>query len=174
MLFLYLFISDKLFVVFMRREPLKKKYFEDLDIDFKDKIVFLDIDGTLAPDSHTNFSPAVLGQIKKIGANNTLYLCTNSRNRERNSLVEKILGVPTIASPYRKPNYRILEAVDTTRKNFTVIGDKFITDFLFAKNIGADFIKVKRLISGQEHFLIKCVYFFDDTACALYKLISFL
>ena len=52
-------------------------------------------------------------------------------------------------------------------KELLVIGDKFLTDGLFAKNIGAEFIKAKRKISGQESILIKLINLFDDLLCLL-------
>jgi predicted HAD superfamily phosphohydrolase YqeG len=46
--------------------------------------------------------------------------------------------------------------------SYLVIGDKFLTDGLFAKNIGGKFIKVQRKVFGQESLLAKLVNFIDD------------
>jgi predicted HAD superfamily phosphohydrolase YqeG len=72
-------------------------------------------------------------------------------------------GVHYLKTGFRKPSRRILEhSTDVEMGKILVIGDKFLTDGLFAKNIGADFIKVKRLSSPCESWLLKIVYLFDD------------
>ncbi len=46
--------------------------------------------------------------------------------------------------------------------NKVVIGDKYISDGLFAVNIGATFKRVSRVLSGKENLSIKFSYLIDD------------
>ena len=144
------------------------QYFEDLSLTMTDRIILLDVDGTLAPDGAATFSPAVVEQIRKLKNNNTVYLCTNTYNQERRRALASALDVPVLDSPQRKPSRQVVRAFDDHAGKFLVIGDKFLTDWLFAKNIGAEFIKVKRRISGQERWFIKIINVVDDVAEAIY------
>ena len=56
-------------------------YFENLNLDFRNKAIFLDVDGTLVPDKSLNFDSAVLRQLEKLKAGNRVFLCTNSKKR---------------------------------------------------------------------------------------------
>lgn len=150
--------------------PYPLRYFEELEINFSDKIVLLDVDGTLTPDSQNNFTPEILLQIEKMKLTNCLYLCTNCRDLDRNKKIEEILGLRIInLNGNRKPSKKILHQFDNREGNFLIIGDKFVIDFLFARNIGADFILVKRKINGQERLLIKLVYLLDNFVYFLTK-----
>jgi predicted HAD superfamily phosphohydrolase YqeG len=138
-------------------------FFEEVTTDFKNRIVFLDVDGTLTNDSSDFFDSKVLRKILMLKKSNQLYLCTNSKNIERNTLIEKNIKLKIINIKYKKPSKKILEELNLNNfKNIVVIGDKWLTDGLFAKNIDADFIKVKRKISGNENFKIKLFNYFDD------------
>lgn len=145
-------------------------YFENLEVDFSGKTVFLDIDGTLLPDTESRVEQVVLQQIEKIKRNNFLFFCTNHPDVKRNGDIESTSGVLIANRQYKKPNKKILEEVSARNANFLVIGDKFITDGIFAKNIGADFIIVKRKVSGTESIATKLIYFADSLIYNLYKL----
>lgn len=107
-------------------------------------VIFLDVDGTLRPDGDQEMSPEVLKKLAELKAGNEVNLTSNKGNKTK------------------KPSRRAAEGVDLKGKKAVVIGDKFLTDGLFAKNIGAEFIKVKRKISGRESFFIKLTYLIDD------------
>ncbi|MFZ2523213.1 MAG: decaprenyl-phosphate phosphoribosyltransferase, partial [Minisyncoccia bacterium] len=47
-------------------------------------------------------------------------------------------------------------------KKTIVVGDKYLTDGLFALNLKADFIKVERVLSGRESLKTRITYFLDD------------
>mgnify|MGYP002813994512 CR=1 FL=1 len=71
----------------------------------------------------------------------------------------------------RKPSKNILELVDESPfKDKLVIGDKFLTDGLFAKNIGAEFTKVARIESENDRFYIKFLYWIDDLASKIFRI----
>ncbi len=138
--------------------------FEKSEFNFKNKIIFLDVDGSLIPDGGLEFNPEVINKVEKLKEKNSVFLCTNSRDRIRNSKIEAILALPIITNRYKKPNHKIIDGlgVGGAQNKFLVIGDKVLIDGLFAKNIGARFIRVKRKISGRESILIRTINFIDD------------
>lgn len=139
----------------------------------KDKIIFLDIDGTLtADDGGLDFSPEVLEKVSLLKQNNRVFLCTNSNDRIKSGKIEATLGLPIVTYDHKKPSSKIIGKLEIGResKNLLVIGDKFLTDWLFAKNIGADFLKTARKVSGKESLAIKLINFFDD---AVWKIMEF-
>lgn len=136
--------------------------FEDLSVPFSDAVVFLDIDGTIVADGKIDIDKAVKEKLSQLKKNNQVYLTTNSRKTSV-SEIEKQVGISVINKKHKKPSPRILEefSFDVTKKKI-VIGDKFLTDGLFAKRIGAQFIKVKRKVSHQQRMLITASYVLDD------------
>lgn len=140
------------------------QYFETLNIEgIQDALILLDIDGTIATDSQTDVSRGVVKKIETLKQQNQIVLCSNSNDHERNHKVAKLLGLKYLETNLKKPRKAILNLVDCTP--FThkiVIGDKLTTDGLFAKNIGARFIKVKRIESKEEDLYTKCIYWVDD------------
>ena len=136
--------------------------FEDKSVHFTDKVILLDVDGTLAPDRSLQFETPTLDKIKLLAATNLVYLCTNTRSTERREMLKKVLGLPVTDSRYKKPSAKVLTALDIQKRDVVVIGDKFVTDYLLAKNIGAAFVKVQRKESGQERYFIKLLNRFDD------------
>lgn len=137
--------------------------FDQLNTEiFKNFIIILDIDGTITADASEKVSRGITEVISGLKKNNELYLCTNSKNSARNGKIGSFLGLKTIEG-FRKPNKKILYLIENSQnKPYLVIGDKFLTDGIFAKRINARFIKVERIISGKESFLNKLIYWADD------------
>lgn len=146
-------------------------YFEELNIDFENQTVLLDADGTLvADDGSFDISRPVLDKISELKRNNTVFLCVNSYDKIRKNKLEEIIGLPILNKKYRKPNRKIVSVLERSGPHhYLVIGDKFLTDGLFAKNIGGKFIKVRRKISGQESILVKLINSIDDIASKIAK-----
>ncbi len=143
---------------------MKNIAFEDID-PVKDKMILLDIDGTLiADDGGLDFSSEVLEKVSSLRKNNRVFLCTNSNDRIKSSKIEKALGLPIVTYDHTKPSSKIINklGIEKGNRNLLVIGDKFLTDWLFAKNIGAGFLKTARKVSGKEPLVIKCINFIDD------------
>lgn len=138
--------------------------FEELDFTFKDKTIFLDVDGTLLPDGQTYFSPAVMRNLERLRSANQVFLCTNSDDILRTKKIEEVLGLLVVTYRHKKPSAKIVAdaGVALVRGNALVIGDKFLIDGVFALHIGANFIKIKRKISGKESFLVRLINFLDD------------
>jgi len=148
-------------------------YFEEAEFNYLGKrTIFLDIDGTLVPDKSLNFDNAVMRQLEKLKKNNRVFLCTNSNDKIRNNQIEKMLGLFIVTHNHKKPSSKIIRelGIDKENKNLLVIGDKFLTDGLFALNIGAQFIKVKRRLSGKESLIIKLINLTDNLAWQIAKL----
>ncbi len=153
------------------KKKLIMKYFQDLDFhSIKNTTVFLDIDGTISHDNKISVFDGIFKKIKDLKEKNTIYLCSNSRNHKRNRKIAEILDLQYIDSDLRKPSKKILELIDNPKTKKLVIGDKFLTDGLFAKNIHAEFIKVKRIESKSDSFYIKFLYWIDDLVSKMIKL----
>jgi len=147
-------------------------YFRDLNLeDIDGHIVLLDIDGTLVTDGMIDLESAEETKLRELAAKNKVYLCSNKRDLKRNNSVADRQGVPSINSPYLKPSRKILKHIeDVDPGKLIVIGDKFLIDGVFARNIGARFIKVQRLVKEKESFLTRIAYAIDDTAFAISRL----
>ncbi len=145
--------------------------FDKLNTDeIKDCLILLDIDGTIAEDNQLKVSVNNVSVINKLKQNNQIYLCSNSRNHERNRKIADHVGLTYLDTDIRKPSKKILDLID--HSPFTkrlVIGDKFLTDGLFAKNIKADFIKTDRITSQNDRFSIKLLYWIDDLVSRLIR-----
>ena len=82
--------------------------------------------------------------------------------------------MPIATYSHKKPSFKILKKLDIGKGsgNLLVIGDKISVDGLFAWNIGAEFIKSGRKISGKESFLVKLINFADDIIWKILKLLK--
>jgi len=136
----------------------------------KNYLILLDIDGTIAKDDTLEISNENIVIINKLKQNNKIYLCSNSLNHKRNQSIANHIGITYLNTNIKKPNKKILNLIDhSSFSNRLVIGDKFLTDGLFAKNIKADFIKIHRITSKNDKLYIKFLYWIDDL---IYKLIK--
>src|SRR3989338_5600607 len=145
-------------------------FFEELSFDETNKIIILDIDGTLVADLKDCCDDKVIDKINYILEKNEIYLSTNSRNNKRNLKIQETLNLPFTNLLYKKPNKKVIDNISNPSKNFLVIGDKFLTDFILAKRINSDFIWVKRKIDGKERLIIKIINLIDDISYFVYRL----
>lgn len=140
------------------------KYFKDLEIDFNNCCVLLDVDGTITFDSKKDCSDCLqkISDIKN--KQNEIYLCSNGKDKNRIIKMSRELKVRYISSKHKKPSKRILDNIELEQKNneLIVIGDKILTDGLLARRLKARFVKVKRLSSKDDSFKIKIINFIDD------------
>ncbi len=144
--------------------PNKMNYFSELDIkNIKNRLVILDIDGTIVADGGEEIDKKMLDKISELKINNRVYIYSNRGNNLRNKKMSDTTGVPYINSQYKKPSKKILEGLDNVQNlPRLVIGDKILTDGLFAKNIKAEFIKVKRVASLDDRIFARILYTADD------------
>ncbi|MBA4320200.1 MAG: hypothetical protein C0412_17520, partial [Flavobacterium sp.] len=103
--------------------------------------------------------------------NNCVFLCSNKKIHARGIQFSELLKIKCLHTPHRKPNRKIINYVGNANnyKGITVIGDKFLTDGLFAKNIKGEFIKVKRIVSNKERLFVKVINRIDDAIYSLLK-----
>ncbi len=138
----------------MKREY---KNFLDLDLVLEGKTIFLDVDGTIVSDKNILIDEVISNKIKTLISKNDVYICSNGSPRNAFNMAE-IFGCKNIK--VLKP---FTFGIDKDKfKNVVVIGDKFLTDGLFAYFLGGDFIKVNHIKSTSDKFLIKFSYKFDD------------
>lgn len=138
--------------------------FSELNVEgLENHLIFLDIDGTLTNDNNHQLNNALLNKIKSLSVKNKVYFCSNKNNCDRNKSLSEKAGIPCLDNTHKKPSGKILELVEN-KDNWPilVIGDKFLTDGLFAKNIGAKFIKVKRITDQNDSVFNRALYFIDD------------
>ena len=139
-------------------------YFKELNItEWSGKTIIVDIDGTLTTDGASDLNPLVLKKIQDIALTNSVFLFSNKKLSERDKEIASSLHIPLLKSHFKKPNKKVIDGLpEHFRKNLVVVGDKIIIDGFFAKNIGANFIKVKRLTSKNDSFNTKFTYLLDN------------
>jgi predicted HAD superfamily phosphohydrolase YqeG len=132
---------------------------KDKLLNLENKTVFLDIDGTIVFDGQKDVDPEDVLFVKKLQEKNKIAVVSNG-NIDRNDYIANILGVLCIKNSIKKPNKdSVGDCLFDTNK--VVVGDKYFTDGILALNIGAEFIKVKRLYSGRERLVVKLAYLYD-------------
>lgn len=150
------------------------KPFWELDLrDVGGWVIFVDIDGTLTCEDSLDFSPAVEQKLEMLKKNSRILLCSNNRNRERGRKAAEILKVEFLDSDFRKPSGKLVSGLDFEGRKLLVIGDKFLTDGLFAKKIQADFIKVLRIKGAEDPMKARIYNFVDDLVYFFARLCGF-
>jgi decaprenyl-phosphate phosphoribosyltransferase len=135
-------------------------YFKDIDTSsLATTTIFLDVDGTLVADKGTDSDPISVEKIHELARISDLYLCSNG-NASRTAHMAKQLGVRALPR-LRKPFPHSAAHSIARGKRIVVIGDKFLTDGLFALCIGATFIKVDRIRSFDDGALTRAAYTID-------------
>jgi len=147
----------------------KSIFFHELDTDsIVDSVVILDIDGTLTCSSQRVVRQEVITVIRALQQRNTVYAFSNNYDGKKSREIAKSIDVPYIDAPHKKPNKKILKYIDETCPA-VAIGDKYLTDGLFAQFIGAHHIRVKRYRCKGDSVADKMACFIDDIAYAIAK-----
>src|SRR3989338_8059394 len=139
-------------------------YFEELNKElFSGYTVIVDIDGTLVPDGERTLAQETHGAFSSLQQNATPYLASNRDELGRNQAFALALRVPLLHESLKKPSPALIWH---TKKHLggedvAVIGDKYLTDGIFALLLGAQFVRVRRKESGSEPFLVKVFYVID-------------
>lgn len=130
-----------------KREP----YFWSLPVDDLSGVsVILDVDNTVLASGEEEVREEAKHKVKQLlEKGNAVYLCSNFKDHHRNERVAHDLGIPYIRSSYLKPSSKVIESLPL-HQPIVVIGDKFLTDGLFAKNIQAEYRKVRSVLSKSE------------------------
>lgn len=147
----------------------KDVFFHELNTDnILGTTVILDIDGTLTCSSKRSIDKNVIRVIRKLQEENVVYVFSNNYNGKRSREIAKSLDLPYIESPYKKPNKKILQYIDEMCP-IVAIGDKYLTDGLFAQFTGARHIRVKRYRCDDDSMADKVACFLDDVMYAIAK-----
>lgn len=153
------------------------KYFKDLDVEvLRDATVLLDIDGTIAYDKGLEVLPAEstkLIELKQV-ARKVVFI-SNGEHARTVALAESHTVIAHV-SPFKKPSKKIWQALTdeghyTAKEKVVVVGDKFVTDGLFALRTGAPFIHVKSLQEQKSSLYNKVVFFVDDLVGKAFELL---
>lgn len=128
-------------------------------------LVFIDIDGTLTVDGGSKVASPIQVWVKNLASVARVHLISNRKDHHRNTRIAQMLGVFYLETGLRKPNPEIFKQISGSFAiPCIVIGDKCLTDGLFAKKIGAKFLKVRRMVGPRESIFIRFLYFIDDIA----------
>ena len=140
-------------------------YFEELNKElFSGYTVIVDIDGTLVPDGERTLAEETHGAFSSLQQNATPYLASNRDEPGRNQAFALALRVPLLHESLKKPSPALIWH---TKKHLggedvAVIGDKYLTDGIFALLLGAQFVRVRRKESGTESLWTKMIYTLDS------------
>lgn len=132
------------------------QYFSDTKWSVTDKVILLDVDGTIVADSSCDISRKTYDTVRNLQTVNNIYLCSNSSDHARITKLASMLGVGCIKMKFKKPSVKLLECIPAGG-DIVVVGDKWLTDGLFALNINSSFIKVKTLKNGKEKLVISLI-----------------
>lgn len=143
----------------MRPRP---RFFEDSIGDIHNSTVLLDVDGALLPDGENELSEEVKRAVHHLGESNRVFLVSNGTDAAR---VERFAAELTIlvapaGVPAGKPGIRAGRGVPTDAP-LVVVGDKVLTDGLFARNLHARFVQVKSRRSGRERPSVRLSFLID-------------
>ncbi len=151
----------------MARFPKKVSWDDIAQRDLWGRRIILDVDGVLMADGETTMPAYVQRILAPIIAHNEVVIVSNSPKRSRCRYVSETLGIPWINTHYRKPFPSILKKVHfETDAPLVVIGDKVLTDGLFAHFINAEFLMLERRTSVSDSFLMRLNYAIEDALYA--------
>ncbi len=141
--------------------------FEQLPIPAVPCTVLLDVDGTLVPDRSEDLADDVAAAVGRWREAHRVLLCSNSPNRARIQRLAERLGCGVANSLYRKPDRRVLQEAGSPAGPLVVIGDRTLTDGLFAWRIGAAFTRTLPRRAANERLGARVAYLVDDVASAI-------
>lgn len=148
------------------------KYFRELNLNIlKDKVVILDVDGTITYDKEQevgHLEKLQLEKLKDIVQN--VFLVSNG-DKDRTKKMAEIHEILCHISEYQKPHRKVLHAFPhVVKSDLVILGDKFLTDGLLALQAGIPFLHVKSLVRGSEPMFDKLVFYIDDLIGIGYEL----
>lgn len=139
-------------------------YFVDLDErTLSGALIIIDVDGTLTSDKNRTIDPPVREKLRALGGLGEVYLFSHGLP-ERTRMLADENGVHFLESTHRKPSRRVIEKLESQGKRLVVVGDKSLTDGLFAANIGARFVPVRRIRHEHDDLYVRITYALDDAA----------
>ena len=145
-------------------------FYEIKSSEIKNYIILIDIDGTLTNHSNYEIEQRAVNKIMDLKESNSLYLCSNNKNNQRNLRIANRLNIPLITCPYKKPNKNIINSIiNTSAHPLLIIGDTYLTDIRLANRLSCRSIRIKRVISRYDSIFLKAFYLLDDIVYFLAK-----
>ncbi len=141
--------------------------FEQLPVPAVPCTVLLDVDGTLVPDRSEDLTDEVAAAVAKWNETHRVLLCSNSPNRARIQRLAGRLGCGVGNGRYRKPDRRVLQEAGNPAGPILVVGDRTLTDGIFAWRIGAAFTRTLPRRVARERLGARVAYLVDDLASAI-------
>lgn len=120
----------------------------------------IDVDGTLVADGGRDLGALEALVLHKLRERGVVRLISN-KHGERVVAIAEASGTEYIAAAHKKPSKKALGPVELQGR-VVVIGDKWLTDGLFARAIGADFIKANHMRGQHDSLFVRFSYFIDD------------
>lgn len=138
--------------------------FERAVQDITDSVVLLDVDGTLLPDGSSELEAYTLEQARSLASRNRVYLVSNGSDHRRVERIAVRIGAQVAPSgvPSGKPAISAMKGIVLNGRPCVVMGDKCLTDGIFARRTGSRFVLIERKRSGQERLSVRLSYWVDS------------
>lgn len=151
----------------------KRHSWEDiLNLNLSGYTIILDIDGVVMAHAETTVPDETKRYVENLKRNNDVFLVSNSLSTKRKAYTSEALDIPWIDSGHRKPSKRILSFMKyDVQKPLAVIGDKILTDGLFAYRIKATPLLLERRTSTKDPIATRLMYWIDDIFYSLCSLL---
>lgn len=136
--------------------------FKDINFDdIQGCTILLDVDGTLVSDGMREVDVHTRENVARLSISNKVFLCSNKHDVVRDAALAHALGVERLQFFIMKPFVPSAAQLPSGRP-LVVIGDKYVTDGLWAKRLGARFIKTDHVVSSSESWRVRLVYGIDN------------
>ncbi|QSH39695.1 HAD family hydrolase [Candidatus Kaiserbacteria bacterium] len=141
-----------------------------LALNLKNHTIILDIDGVVMAHAERVVPDETRRYIEILKAKNDIHIVSNGLSKKRKVYTSEALDIPWVDSGCRKPNKRILSFMEyDEEKPMVIIGDKILTDGLFAIRIKAKPLLLERRVTDTDPLITKVTYLIDDTVYSLCK-----
>ncbi len=138
-------------------------YFHNIDPErFARCRIIVDIDGTLTCPSRDDVRDDVMAVLHALQRANDVVLFSNNFDGARSRRIAASLSVPYLDASCRKPRRAVADALPPSDRPIVVIGDKFLTDELFAVFVGARYVRVRRYMCRNDSLFARVGCVFDD------------
>lgn len=123
--------------------------------------LIIDVDGTLVSDRHRVLGADTEAKLKRLATVCDVHLCSNG---SPGSAVAFAAQAGVSSFPALKPFPRSARHLMKEGKRVVVIGDKYLTDGIFAALLGAEFIRVAHMRSADDGSFARFSYALDALA----------
>lgn len=148
------------------------KFFHEIPTEsLVGSVVVLDIDGTITCSSQMCVRDSVRAKVAQICEKNTVYIFSNNFNGVRSRQIARDLGIAYIEAPHKKPSTKILRYIDHGVSPIVTIGDKFLTDELFARFAKVSYLRVRRYRCANDSLWDRLACGIDDLSYVIARIL---